>query len=89
MFNWLKSVWTWVKDKWNKFGAWVASKAPGWKTQIVAAIGWGSMSLATLQEMVTGFPLDQFITAKTIAITTGTLFVLVTIFKHLSNKYST
>lgn len=89
MFNWINTAWTWIKNKWSQFEGWVASKAPGWKTQIVAAIGWGSMSLATLQEMVTGLPLDQFITAKSIAITTGSLFILVTIFKHLSSKYNT
>lgn len=88
MLSFLKNSWTWLKQKWLAFEVWVAKKVPGWKTQIIMALGYMSTAFASLQQTVTGLPLEEFITARSIAGMTLGLFVLGAFTKYLSNKYN-
>lgn len=81
-----KKIWEWTKKTWNRFDAWVASKAPGIKTKIVAGIGIAASGFATLQEFVDGLPLETWINAKTVtALSTG-LFILAFWFRTMVNR---
>lgn len=77
-----------IKDTWNRFEDWVHSWLPGYKTKITTGLGTLGMVSATLQEYITGLPLEQVITAKTMALVSAGLFTLSFWFKRLGDKAS-
>jgi hypothetical protein len=79
-------MWTWIKDKWNRFQNWVASWAPGLKTKIVTFLGAIGSFAAILQQWVTGIPLDKFVSGTTIVIVSAVLFTLAFWFRGLANR---
>ena len=84
MWRKLKVAWAWVTKQWNRFEDWVASKVPGWKTKIIAAIGAVGSAAMVLQEYVSGLPLEKIITGKSLAITSIVLFSLTFWFRRLA-----
>lgn len=85
IWSYIKAPFVWVKNLWLKFEAWVATFAPGLKTKIIAGLGAIGSLAASLQEYMTGLPLDKFVTGTQIAITTTILFSLAFWFRRLSN----
>jgi len=81
-------MWTWLKDKWNRFHNWCASWAPGFKTFLVTALGALGSFGASAQEYLTGVPLDKFVTAQEALIITTVLFTLAFWFRSLSNRHA-
>jgi len=79
-------MWTWIKDKWNKFCDWCASIAPGVKTKTIAVLGALGSFGAVAQEYVTQLPLTTFVTVEKAAIISGCLFTLVFITRTLTNR---
>jgi len=79
-------MWTWIKDKWNRFQNWVAGWAPGLKTKIVTFLGAIGSFAAMAQQWVTGIPLDKFISGTTITIVTMVLFTLAFWFRGLASR---
>jgi hypothetical protein len=79
-------MWTWIKDKWNRFQNWVASWAPGLKTKIATGLGAIGTFAAFAQQWVTGLPLDKFVSGTTIAIVSAVLFTLAFWFRGLANR---
>lgn len=80
------SIFTWIKDKWNKFSDWCASIAPGVKTFTLAALGMlGSFGLAA-QEYVSGLPLSTFVTAEKALFISAGLYTLIFITRALTNR---
>lgn len=77
-------VFSWIKDQFVKFNAWCASWMPGLKTYLATGLGAVSATAATLQEYVTGLPLDQFMTGTKIAIVSAVLFSLSFWFRSLA-----
>lgn len=73
---WLKSVLSWIEDKWVRFEAWMNSWAPGAKTRIVNALGAIGGAAAFLQQYITQMPLTRFVTVEQIAIGSAVLFTL-------------
>ena len=84
----MSKIWSWIKDKWNKFETWVASWAPGLKTKLASAAGAVGSGALVVQSYITGLPLDKFITGTQIAIVTAILFTLSFWFRHLTNVAS-
>ena len=76
MFNFIKKPFVWLKKQWNKFEAWVAKWAPGLKTKLASGAGLVGMLAASLQDYITGLPLDKFVTGTQIAIISAVLFTL-------------
>lgn len=85
VWSYVKMPFVWVKGLWVKFEEWVASWAPGWKTQIVAGLGTVGSLAASMQEYMTGLPLDKFVTANQVVLTTAVLFTLAFWFRRLSD----
>lgn len=79
-------MFTWIKNTWDKFEAWVASWMPGFKTQTVSALGAIGSLAAVLQEYVTGLPLSTFMTGTQITIATAVLFSLAFWFRRLADR---
>lgn len=76
----------WLKDKWSKFEAWVNSWFPGLKTYIVTGMGAVASTASVLQDYITGLPLEQFISSKTLALVSAGLFTLSFWFKNMGNR---
>lgn len=76
----IKAFFVKIKDffvkGWRKFDSWVASWAPGLKTKIATGLGALGMFAATMQDYITGLPLDKFITSTEVAIISAVLFTL-------------
>lgn len=85
MWDIIKAPFVWLKDKWTAFSAWIASWFPGWKTQTVAALGAVGSLAATMQEFVSGLPLNEFVTTTQVTMITTGLFILTFWFRRLSN----
>lgn len=85
IWSYAKAPFVWIANLWTKFEAWVASWAPGWKTQIIAGLGAVGEGAGALQEYFTGIPLDKFITGTQVAIVSVVLFSLAFWFRRLSN----
>lgn len=81
----IKAPFRWVKNGWMWFEGKVAGMAPGLKTRIAAGLGSLGSLAASMQEYMTGLPLDKFITGTQIAITTAVLFTLVFWFRRLAD----
>lgn len=79
-------MWTWIKDKWNKFSDWCARIAPGVKTKTIAVLGMLGSFGAVAQEYVSGLPLTQFVTAEKALIISGILFTLTFVARSLTNR---
>jgi len=75
----------WIKDGWIVFEKWIATYAPGWKTQIVNGLGMLGSGAAIAQEYIAQVPLDKFITAQSIVIVSLVLFTLSFWFRRLAN----
>lgn len=86
MLKRIKKIWAAWNKAWNRFDAWVARKAPGIKTKIVAAIGAVASAAATLQEYVSGLPLEHWITANNIVILNVVLFSMAFWFRGLASR---
>jgi len=78
-------MWTWIKDKWNKFSLWCAEIAPGIKTFTLALLGMLGSFGAAAQEWVSGLPLTQFVTAEKAMFISGGVFTLILITRALTN----
>lgn len=76
---------SWVKNMWLKFESWVASFAPGLKTKIVSGLGAAASLAASMQEYMTGLPLDKFVTGTQLAIAGAVLFTLAFWFRRITN----
>lgn len=81
-------MWSWIKDKWNRFQDWVATWMPGFKTKLISGLGAVGMAAGVLQEFITGLPLSTFMTATQIAIVGVVLFSLTFWFRQLANRES-
>lgn len=86
MSSWLSSAWSWLKDEWNAFEAWVNTWMPGLKTLIVSALGAVSSGAAVMQQYISGLPLDKFMNATQIAVLTAVLFTLAFWFHGLGSR---
>lgn len=75
-----------IKNKRNQFENWAASKLPGAKTKIVAALGGLGMLAAYTQEYISGIPLVQFMKTETIALINAGLFTLAYWSRRLTDK---
>lgn len=84
IWSYIKAPFAWVQGVWLKFEAWVATFAPGLKTKVVAGLGAVGSLAASMQEYMTGLPLDKFVTGTQIAIITTVLFSLAFWFRRLS-----
>lgn len=69
-------MFTWLKNAWNSFEAWVASWIPGLKTDIVTGLGALGSVAALGQEYLTGLPNSTFMTGTQMAIASTVLFTL-------------
>lgn len=72
----------------QKFESWVASWFPGFKTRAITGLSAIGGLAASMQGFITGLPLDQFITAKNLAIVMAVLFTLSYWFKSLGERYN-
>lgn len=77
-----------INTKREDFNAWVATWLPGMKTKIVASLGAVGMFSSYMQEYISGLPLDQFVSSKTVALISGGMFTLAYWFKSLGNSPS-
>ena len=84
----LTSVWTSIKNGWNKFETWVYSWMPGWKTHVVTGLGALGSGAAVLQEYVTQLPLATFVNANQLALVTMILFTLAFWFHNMGSRVS-
>lgn len=84
MWETIKSPFLWLQNKWLKFEQWVASWAPGAKTQLVTALGVVGEGAALGQEYITGIPLDKFISGTTVTLISVGLFTLAFWFRRLT-----
>jgi len=82
------SIWTGIYNAWTKLEAWVASLMPGLKTELVALLGFIGSAAGSLQEYVTGLPLNQLMTSTQITITSAVLFSLVFWFRGIGDRVS-
>jgi hypothetical protein len=71
---------------WNKFEAWINSWFPGLKTYLTTGLGALGMSAGVLQEYVTGLPMEQWISSKTLALVSAGLFTLSFWFKNMGER---
>lgn len=69
-------MFTWIKDKWTSFEAWVHSWFPGFKTKFMTGLGSLAMIAASLQEYISGLPLSVWLSAKTLAMISAGLFTI-------------
>lgn len=76
-------MWTWIKNAYNSFEAWVYSWMPGFKTKLVAGVGALGSLAGVLQQYITGLPLSEFATSTQIAVLTTVLFTLAFWFKDM------
>lgn len=79
-------MFTWIKNTWDKFEAWVASWMPGFKTYTITALGAVGSAAGVLQEYITGLPLSTFMNATQITIATAVLFSLAFWFRRLADR---
>lgn len=86
MWNKFKQFGAWVDAKWDAFEQWVAIQIPGVKTKIIAALGALGLWASAMQEFVSGLPLEQFVTGRTVAITGAILFTLAFWTRRLTDK---
>lgn len=75
-----------IKDKWNEFQLWAASKWPGVKTKALAALGVLSSVAALFQDYITGLPLVQLVGEKVALAIVASLFTLIFWTRTLTNK---
>jgi hypothetical protein len=73
----IKKALSWVNQKWADFEAWVASHAPGWKTNTLALLGMIGDAAYSLQSFVTGLPAAAIMSAEAMLIFNVILYVLV------------
>jgi hypothetical protein len=76
IWNFIKKPFVWLKKQWDKLEAWLAKKAPGLKTKLIAFFGALGSVAASMQEYLTGVPLDKFVKAEQALIVTFILFTL-------------
>lgn len=74
------------KTRWQKFQDWAASWWPGVKTEVVTAIGAIGSLAASLQDYISGIPLDKLITPTKALIATAVLFTLAFWFRRLGKR---
>lgn len=79
-------MFSWLKDKWNRFQNWVSTWMPGLKTKLATGLGAVGMAAGVAQEYITGLPLSTFMTATEIAIASAVLFTLSFWFRSLANR---
>lgn len=88
MWETIKAPFVWVKNKWNAFEAWVASKAPEWKVKLVALAG-GLVDLAViLQDTLKAIPAEQLFNPKYILIANAIAMVLIIWLRGISARTS-
>lgn len=85
----LSSIWTWIKEKYAAFEAFLVRTAPGVKTKIVVGLGAIGNGAAALQGYITGIPTNKFVTGEQIAIGTFILFTLAYWFKDMGTRVAT
>jgi len=83
----MSKAWAWLKEKWNKFDAWVASWAPGVKTKIVAALGALGNAAYTVQQFVIGIPANDIVNARNLVILNLILFTLAFWFRGMGERH--
>lgn len=79
-------MWTWLKDKWNRFHNWCATIAPGVKTFLVTSLGAVSTAAAAGQQYVSGLPLSTFLSAETALFIAAGLFTVAFWTRWLTNR---
>lgn len=84
----LTSIWTSIKNTWNKFDLWCASIAPGIKTHLLAGLGLLGSGGAVAQEYITNVPLTTFVTAEKATTISAVLFALIIFSRHLTTVAS-
>jgi hypothetical protein len=80
----MKKVWTWIKKTALKFHNWVKKKAPGIKTATIAILGAIGSMAATMQEYISGLPLDTIVKAEYVTMATMVLFTLAFWFRMMA-----
>jgi len=76
----------WLRQKWDNFEAWVASKLPGWKTKAVAIAGAIGSAALLFQDYLSGLPLSNVVSPELLAKINIGLFTLAFWFRRLSDK---
>jgi hypothetical protein len=75
-WEFIKKPFVWLKKQWDKLEAWLTKKAPGVKTFLVTALGAVGSWAASMQEYLSGVPLDKLVKAEQALIVTAVLFTL-------------
>ncbi len=83
--NFLKKTWAWVKKQALKFHNFMKKTAPGFKTAAVAVLGAVGSMAATLQEYISGLPLDTILKAEYVTMATMILFSMAFWFRVIAN----
>lgn len=86
MPSWLSNTWSWIKDKYAKFEAWLNDITPGLKTRLCAGLGSVSSGAAWLQAYVTGMPTQTIVSAEKLAMASFILFTLAYFFHGLGDR---
>lgn len=77
----------WVKNKWGEFETWFhTSYLPGLKTRLTIYAGVIGSTAATLQQYITGLPLEKFVSGQTIAISGLVLALLALWFRGMGER---
>ena len=82
----LSNIWTWIKQKYFDFEAFLVRTAPGVKTKITTFLGMVGSAAAALQNYVMGVPVNKFVTAEQISIAAFILFTLAFWFKDMGSR---
>lgn len=82
--NYITAPFQWIYNQWLKFNHWVASITPGIKTKLVTFFGSVGSLAASMQEYISGIPLNEMVTAEQALMIAASLFTLAFWFKGLS-----
>lgn len=82
--NYVTAPFKWVYNQWLKFNHWVASITPGVKTRLVTFLGAIGSMAGSLQEYISGIPLNEMVTAEHAVMIAAGLFTLAFWFRGLS-----
>lgn len=80
---------TWLNNERHKFNDWVASKIPGWKTNITAAIAFVGNAAFAFQSYIQEIPVEfiqKYVTGDTLVIFNLVLLSLIFWFRTLGNR---
>lgn len=82
-----KTWFSWIQNKWAQFETWFhTSYLPGLKTRLTIYASVIGSTAATLQQYITGLPLEKFVSGQTIAISGLVLALLALWFRGMGER---